>query len=71
MNNNADVYRNLRQSLDTSSSSKRDTLEFLVRKSFVKYISNNTLIIFVRPFFKNINVGTKVSVRIHNNTELI
>ena len=69
MNNNADTYRNLRQSLDTSSSSKRDTLEFLVRRSFVKYISNNTLIIFVRPFFKNINVGTKVSVRIHNNTE--
>lgn len=69
MNNNADKYRRLRQTMDSSSSNITDTLENLVRKSFDKYINNNTLIIYVRPFFKNINVGTKVSVRIHANTE--
>lgn len=69
MNNNSDKYRNLKQSLDSASSSKMDTLEHLVRKSFFKYLNNNVLIIFVRPFFKKINVGTKVSVRIHANTE--
>ena len=69
MNNNSDSYRFSAQTLDTPSASKYATLGFLVKKSFFKYINNNTLIIFTRPFFKNINVGTKVSVRVHANTE--
>lgn len=71
MNNNSNSFRDIRQAMTTSSSSKLDTLENLVRKSFDTYINNNTIIIYVRPFFKNVSVGTKVTVRIHNNTEFI